>query len=97
MRRHLCIALSLIAGACTSPRATVASAPAANVAAKCSQERTAAIAYVVDGKAATCESAMALSADRIASVEVLKGAAAVSRYGVSAESGVIIIQTKRDR
>jgi TonB-dependent SusC/RagA subfamily outer membrane receptor len=67
-----------------------------SVAAKCSHERAAAIAYIVDGKAATCESAMALSADRIASVEILKGAAA-AQYGVSAEGGVIIIQTKRDR
>jgi TonB-dependent SusC/RagA subfamily outer membrane receptor len=96
MRRNLCIALSLFAGACTSPRATVASAPTESVAAKCSHERAAAIAYIVDGKAATCESAMALSADRIASVEILKGAAA-AQYGVSAEGGVIIIQTKRDR
>lgn len=97
MRRNLCIALSLIAGACTPPRAAVATAPAASVAAKCSQERAAAIAYVVDGKSATCESAMTLSPSRIASVEVLKGAAAVSRYGASAQGGVIIIQTKRDR
>jgi len=96
MRRNLGIALSLIAGACMPARTTVATAPAASVTDKCSQEGAATIAYVVDGKSATCESAMALSADRIASVEVLKGAAA-ARYGVSAEGGVIIIQTKRDR
>jgi len=85
MRRNFCIAFSLIAGACMPTRAKVSTAPAA----KCSQE-PAAIAYVVDGKAATCEFVMALSADRIASVEVLKGAAAPA-------GGVIIIQTKRDQ
>jgi hypothetical protein len=90
MRRNLCIALSLIAGACMPSRANVAAAPAASVGDKCSQERAAAIAYVVDGKAATCEFVMALSADRIASVEVLKGAAAPA-------GGVITIQTKRDQ
>jgi len=92
MHRKLCIAFSLIAGACMPAPPKVATAPAA----RCSQERAAAIAYVVDGKAATCEFAMALSADRIASVEVLKGAAA-AQYGVSAAGGVILIQTKQDR
>jgi len=90
MRRNLCIALSLIAGACMPSRPNIATAPAASVVDKCSQERAAAIAYVVDGKAATCESAMMLSPNRIASVEVLKGAAAPA-------GGVIIIQTKRDQ
>jgi hypothetical protein len=88
MHRTLCIALSLVAGACMPTTAHVATAPAASAAAKCGpQDRAAAIAYVVDGKAATCEFAMALSPDRIASVEVLKGAGAPA-------GGVIIIQTK---
>jgi TonB-dependent SusC/RagA subfamily outer membrane receptor len=96
MHRKLCIALSLVAGACMPTTAHVTTAPAASTAAKCGQEGAAAIAYVVDGRATTCEFAMALSADRMASVEVLKGAAA-AHYGVSAAGGVIIIQTKRDR
>lgn len=90
MRRNLCIALSLVAGACMPAKTNVAASPAASVTPKCTQERAATIAYVVDGKPATCEFVMTLSADRIASVEVLKGASAPA-------GGVIIIQTKRDR
>jgi hypothetical protein len=51
--------------------------------------------YLVDGKPATCASAMAVPRNRIASVEVLKGAAAALHTG-STGDGVILIQTKRD-
>jgi hypothetical protein len=47
------------------------------------QPARAAIRYLVDGKSATCTSAMALSRDSIASVEVLKGPGA-ALYGASA-------------
>jgi TonB-dependent SusC/RagA subfamily outer membrane receptor len=56
-----------------------------------------ALMYVVDGKESTCIAVTALPVDRIASVDVLKGAAAVAQYGVSAGAGVIIIRTSRDR
>jgi hypothetical protein len=77
-------------------KAKVAAAPASSAAATCSQERAAAITYFVDGKSATCTSVMALPANRIASVDVLRGAAAVL-YRASAAESVVIIQTKRDR
>lgn len=64
--------------------------------AACSQ-RPETLAYIVDGKAATCSSVMALPANRIASVDVLKGAAAVSQYGAPPGAGVIVIQTKPER
>jgi TonB-dependent receptor-like protein len=98
MRRNLLIGLSLLAGACMPAKAKVAPAPASSGAATCSsQEGAAAVIYLVDGKPLTCTSAMALPTDRIASVEVLKGPAALSQYGAPAGVSVVIIQTKRDR
>jgi TonB-dependent SusC/RagA subfamily outer membrane receptor len=96
MRRNVFIASSLLAGACMPSKAKVVAAPASSAAATCSQERAAAITYFVDGKSATCTSVMALPASRIASVEVLKGAAALSLYGAPAGVSVVIIQTKRE-
>lgn len=96
MHRLLWIALSLMAGACMSSKAKVAATPASSLAETCSREGTAAIAYFVDGKAATCAFAMTLPADRIVSVEVLKGAAAVA-HGVAETGTVIMIRTKQDR
>jgi outer membrane receptor protein involved in Fe transport len=95
MHRNLGIALSLVAVACMPSKAKVAATPASGVAATCSKESAAAIAYFVDGRSATCTSAMSLPTNRIASVEVLKGAAAVA-YGGAAAEAVVIIQTKRD-
>jgi hypothetical protein len=96
MRRNLFIALSLLAGACMPSRAKVTADPPSSAAAACRQESAAAITYFVDGKSATCTSAMALPANRIASVEVLKGPAALSQYGAPAGVSVVIIQTKRE-
>jgi pimeloyl-ACP methyl ester carboxylesterase len=72
---------------------TVAEAPAATA---CGLDRADSFTYIVDGRPATCISAMALPRSRIASVEVLKGAAAASRYPGSDAQGVIVIQTKRN-
>jgi len=82
-------------------RAFIAGLPSSAVAEEpepiaCKQERAVAISYLVDGQPATCRSAMALPRSRIASVEVLKGAAAALQYPASAADGVIIIQTKRE-
>ena len=96
MRRNLCIALSLLAGACMPSTAKVAAVPASSAAAACGQDTAAAITYFVDGKSATCASAMALPADRIASVEVVKGQAALLQYGAPAGVSVVVIQTKRE-
>ena len=96
MRHRLCVALSLVAGACGPAAATVTTAPTP-AAAACGKEKSAPLTYVVDGEPATCAAAMSLPSDRIASVEVLKGAAAVSLYGPSAAAGVVVIQTKRGR
>jgi hypothetical protein len=96
MRRNLFLALSLLAGACMPAKAKVAPAPASGGAAPCSQER-AAVIYLIDGQPVTCTSAMALPANHIASIEVLKGAAALAQYGAPTGVSVVSIRTKRDR
>ena len=96
MHRTVCMALSLCAVACTPATPKVGVAPTASAAAQCKQESASAITYIVDGEAAACAVAMSIPVDRIASVEVLKGAAARLQYGAS-PAGVVVIQTKRDR
>ncbi len=95
MRRNLSLAFGVLVAACVPAKAKVATEPASSVATTCSQQ-SAAIHYVVDGRSATCTSAMALPRDRIASVEVLKGPAA-ALYGVPAAEGIIVIRTKQQR
>jgi TonB-dependent SusC/RagA subfamily outer membrane receptor len=97
MRRHLCLALGLIAGACVPAKAKVSTEPTPTAAAVCGRHDPPEPIYVIDGKPMTCIAAMSISPSRIATVEVLKGAAAVSQYGASATGGVIVIQTKRNR
>lgn len=58
----------------------------------CRPERAGAITYIVDGRLATCRSAMGIPHSRIASVEVLKGAAA-AQFAAAAAGAVIIIET----
>ena len=94
MHRNLGLALGLLAVACVPAKTKVGGAPTPRPAATC-DEPTSAIIYLIDGAPVTCTSAMGLAADRIASVEVLKGDAAVSLYGPSARAGVVVIQTKR--
>jgi phosphotransferase system HPr-like phosphotransfer protein len=95
MRRNLYLAFILLVAACVPSKTGVTAAPASSVETTCG-EQSAAILYVVDGKSATCASAMALPRDRIASVEVLKGTVA-ALYGASAAESVVIIRTKQDR
>jgi TonB-dependent SusC/RagA subfamily outer membrane receptor len=97
MYRNLYLAFSLLAVACMPAKAKVAAPPSSPAAAKCSKDDPAAAIFLIDGKPVTCTAAMSLPSSRIASVEVLKGPAAVSLYGPSAAAGVVIIQTKQDR
>lgn len=61
-----------------------------------------AVLYVLDGRvlATAADTAMpaevrALDPSRIASVQVLKGAAAKQRYGARGENGVVVITTRQ--
>jgi TonB-dependent SusC/RagA subfamily outer membrane receptor len=93
MHRNLCLAVSLLTVACIPAKPKVATAPTSSAAETCSKDKSG-VTYVIDGKAASCTSFMSLPGERIVSVEVLKGEAAVSLYGPSARAGVVLVQTK---
>ena len=94
MHRSLSLALSLFVVACVPARRTPASPPTSGAAATCAKGEPAVI-YLIDGQPVSCTSAMGVAVDRISSIEVLKGDAAVSLYGPSARAGVVVIQTRR--
>ncbi len=50
---------------------------------------------VIDGKPSTMEALQALSPDQIKSMEVVKGDAAITKYGDVAKEGAIEVTTKR--
>jgi TonB-dependent SusC/RagA subfamily outer membrane receptor len=93
LHRTLYVALGLLAAACASAKGKVA--PPAPAATACASGNQATI-YLIDGQPVSCTAAMRIPADRIASVEVLKGPAALALYGPSAFAGVVSIQTKQD-
>lgn len=96
MRRQLLLGTGLLVAACGPAKPAATPVPSARAAA-CDKESASPLIYLVDGKPVTCTAAMSVPSTRIASVEVLKGAAAAAVYGPSAASGVVVIQTKRDR
>lgn len=61
----------------------------------CRRRGAESLMFVVDGNPSTCASAMALERSRIASVDVLKGAAAAAQYPTAVGQDVVVIQTKR--
>lgn len=63
--------------------------------AACGRLGAASLTFVIDGTVSTCGSAMALDRNRIASVELLKGAAAAARYPTSGGQGIVLIATRR--
>jgi hypothetical protein len=94
MHRTLYLTLGLLAVGCVPAKTRVAPAPKPSEAATCDRNDPA-IIFLIDGRPTTCTSAMGLAPDRIASIEMLKGDAAVTLYGPSARAGVVVIQTKR--
>ncbi len=97
MRRHFCMALGLLVGACAQAPTPAPRSAASSSGAACSNARQASVVYLVDGKRVTCVAAMSVAASEIASVEVLKGDVAVLLYGPSAASGVVVIRTRQER
>ena len=84
MKRTLAAALALaLLAACHNDRAVGVShaAPSAPL-------------YLVDGKEVTFGQVEGMSSSTIESVEVVKGVAALQRYGDRARNGVIVITTK---
>ena len=93
----LALAFVLTAGstACVAERAvapqSVASLPVSLVSASATQVP---LLFVVDGVRYQKDQVPVLSADQISLVTVLKGTAALRRYGPDAAYGVVIIKTK---
>jgi TonB-dependent SusC/RagA subfamily outer membrane receptor len=92
MNRSLCVALVFLAAACASAKAKDVTPPSA-AAAAC--PKSSATIYLLDGQPISCTAAMSVPASRIASVEVLKGPAAIALYGPAAAPGVVVIETKQ--
>ena len=94
---HLTVIVALSAGtACTAERAispgpVSAASVAASPAAPAMQVP---LLYVVDGVRLQRDQVPVLSDDRIARVQVIKGHAALKRYGPDASYGVVLITTK---
>jgi outer membrane receptor protein involved in Fe transport len=93
MSRSFFVGLGLLAVACTSaPRVSPTPSPGTATAADSS-----ATIYMVDDVQVTRAAALSVPSNRIASVEVIKGKAAIAVYGPSARAGVVVIHTKKDR
>jgi TonB-dependent SusC/RagA subfamily outer membrane receptor len=102
MRGFLPLVLGALAAACmpAKPKATAPSPspmPPPVTTAVCDKGDSGPTIYLIDGKPVTCTAAMSLPSYQIESVAVVKGAAAVSLYGPLAASGVVLIETKRER
>ena len=60
-------------------------------------DRYESIFYFIDGRTASRRDVERLGSDSIQSIEVLKGSAAIARYGSDAVAGAILVSTKRIR
>jgi hypothetical protein len=89
-------ALLAAAAACATER-TVSPASQSRVASTSAVQGNAQVPllYVVDGKRLQRDEVPALSPDQVSAVKVLKGHAALERYGTDAAYGVVIITTKQ--
>jgi hypothetical protein len=89
-------AFSLIAAtaACATERVAAPERSAAPVAAS-SKLALLPLLYVVDGVRLGRDQVPTIEASRVASVEVIKGRAALERFGADASYGVVLITTKQ--
>jgi hypothetical protein len=89
-------ALFIGAIACTTERALAPIAHATAVANSVAQGAPQVpLLFVVDGKRLNRDQVPTLSADQVAAVKVIKGHAALERYGQDGAYGVVIITTKQ--
>jgi len=95
---HVAASLALFIGAiaCTTERALapVAHAPAAANSVTQGVPQVP-LLFVVDGKRLNRDQVPTLSPDQVAAVKVIKGHAALERYGQDGAYGVVIITTKQ--
>jgi outer membrane receptor protein involved in Fe transport len=89
-------ALFAAAAACATERTVSPASSSRSVASAVVQGNSQVpLLYVVDGKRLQRDELPALSPDQVSAVRVLKGRAALERYGADAAYGVVIITTKQ--
>jgi outer membrane receptor protein involved in Fe transport len=89
-------ALFAAAAACATERTVSPVSPSRSVASSVIPGNSQVpLLYVVDGKRLQRDEIPVLSPDQVSAVKVLKGHAALERYGQDASYGVVIITTKQ--
>ena len=88
------LAVFALTAACATERVAAPNRAAAPVAAS-SKVALLPLLYVVDGVRFARDQVPAIEASRVASVEVIKGRAALERFGSDASYGVVLITTKQ--
>jgi hypothetical protein len=88
------IALTATAGACTAERALAPQSTKTIAMAVSPAMQQVPLLYIVDGIRLERDQVPTLTADQIASVEVIKGHAALKQYGPDASYGAVVITTK---
>ena len=88
------LAATAATAACATERVAAPTRSAAPVAAS-SKMALVPLLYVVDGVRLGRDQVPAIEASRVASVEVIKGRAALQRFGADASYGVVLITTKQ--
>jgi hypothetical protein len=95
MIRQLSIVASFVTlAACAAERTVAPHAPASTASSSLSAPQVP-LLYVVDGVRLQRDQVPALTGDQIASVQVLKGRAALREFGPDASYGVVVIKTKQ--
>jgi TonB-dependent SusC/RagA subfamily outer membrane receptor len=91
----LAFALAIGSTACVAERAVAPQAVQSSIVSQIAPSSTQVpLLFVVDGVRYQRDQVPALSAEEISQVTVLKGTAALRRYGHDAAYGVVIIKTK---
>jgi TonB-dependent SusC/RagA subfamily outer membrane receptor len=90
----LTLALATTVSACAMERVTASQPAATRVAALSPAMTQVPLLFVVDGVRMQRDQLPTLTTEQIASVEVLKGRAALKQYGPDASYGVVLITTK---
>jgi hypothetical protein len=88
------LALFAVTAACATERVAAPERSTAPIAAS-RQMALLPLLYVVDGVRMGRDQVPAIEGSRIASVEIIKGSAALQRFGADASYGVVLITTKQ--
>ena len=100
MRKLVPVLALIVAGACASEQPLApAPQPQKSALLRCDQrvERCDKPLLFVDGKPTAWDGSNDLDPSAIESVEVIKGTAAMARYGEGARNGVVVIVMKKGR